>query len=61
MQSRTSKGAWVILEVSEAGKVEVATEVNSDFALLIQSPDGRHGILEMTTPGDNNAWMVDNF
>jgi DNA-binding winged helix-turn-helix (wHTH) protein/Tol biopolymer transport system component len=63
MQSRTSKGAAATLEVNEAGKVEVAIEgkADSDFLFFIQSPDGRHGILEMKTPGDNNAWMVDNF
>ena len=53
----------MILEVNEAGKVEVAIEgkANSGLAFLIQSPDGRHGILQMETPGDDNAWMVDNF
>ena len=60
---RTSKGAWVTLEVNEMAKVEVAVrgEANGGNTWLIQSPDGHHGILEMETPGDNNAWMVDSF
>jgi DNA-binding winged helix-turn-helix (wHTH) protein/Tol biopolymer transport system component len=61
IQSRTPNGGCAILEVNKAGKIEVAIEVNSEFAYLIQSPDGRYGMLEMTTPGDNNAWMFDNF
>jgi len=53
----------VTLEVNEMAKVEVAVrgEANGGNTWLIQSPDGHHGILEMETPGDNNAWMVDSF
>jgi len=53
----------VILALNGAGKAEVVIEgqVDSHFNFFIQSPDGRHGILEMPTPGDNNAWMVENF
>jgi len=63
MQSRSPKGALVIVEVNEAGKVEVAIgeQPNSQLVYLIQAPDGRKAILEMTTPGDSNAWMVDDF
>ncbi len=63
IRSITPAGVPVILALNGAGKAEVVIEgqVNSNFAFFIQSPDGRHGILEMPTPGDNNAWMVENF
>ncbi len=63
IRSITPAGAPVILALNEAGKAEVVIEgqLGSNFAFFIQSPDGRHGILEMPTPGDNNAWMVENF
>ena len=62
-RSITPAGVPVILAINEAGKVDVIVEgqVGSKFSFFIQSPDGRHGILEMPTPGDNNAWMVENF
>jgi DNA-binding winged helix-turn-helix (wHTH) protein/Tol biopolymer transport system component len=63
IRSLTPAGVPVILALNGAGKAEVVLEgqVDSHFAFFIQSPDGRHGILEMPTPGDNNAWMVENF
>jgi DNA-binding winged helix-turn-helix (wHTH) protein/Tol biopolymer transport system component len=63
MTSVTPRTTPVVLSVKEAGKTEVAFEGNANtfFFYMIQSPDGRYGILEMPTPGDNNAWMVDNF
>ena len=63
IRSITPAGVPVILALNGAGKAEVVIEgqVGSNFAFFIQSPDGRHGILEMPTPGDNNAWMVENF
>jgi hypothetical protein len=63
IQSITPAGVPVILALNGAGKAEVVIEgqVDSHFNFFIQSPDGRHGILEMPTPGDNNAWMVENF
>lgn len=63
MQSVTSKDRPVILDVNEAGKAEVVFEgdPNTMFDWLLQSPDGRYGILEVDVPGDNNVWMVDNF
>jgi DNA-binding winged helix-turn-helix (wHTH) protein/Tol biopolymer transport system component len=63
LRSITSAGVPVILALNRAGKAEVVLEgqVGSNFAFFIQSPDGRHGILEMPTPDDNNAWMVENF
>jgi Tol biopolymer transport system component len=63
MQSVTSNDTPVILDVNEAGKAEVVLEgdANTSFWWMIQSPDGRYGILEAEVPGDNNAWMVKNF
>ena len=63
IRSVTPTGAPVILALNGAGKAEVLIEgqVGSNFTFFIQSPDGRHGILEIPTPGDNNAWMVENF
>jgi hypothetical protein len=63
IRSITPAGVPVILALNGAGKAEVVIEgqVGSNFAFFIQSPDGRHGILEMPTPGDNNAWMVEKF
>ena len=63
VRSITSAGIPVILALDGSGKVEVVIEgqAHSNFNFFIQSPDGRHGILEMPTPGDNNAWMVENF
>lgn len=31
------------------------------FWWMIQSPDGRYGMLEAAVPGDDNAWMIENF
>jgi Tol biopolymer transport system component len=61
--SVTSKGTPVILEANEAGKAEVVLEgdANTAFWWMIQSPDGRYGMLVAEIPGDNNAWMVKNF
>jgi DNA-binding winged helix-turn-helix (wHTH) protein/Tol biopolymer transport system component len=63
MPSVTSRGTPVILDVNKAGKAEVVLEggANIFFDFMIQSPDGRYGIVEESVPGDNNAWMVDNF
>ena len=61
--SSTPAGTPVILEVNKAGKASVVLEgaVHTPFEFMIQSPDGRHGILGAIVHGDNNAWMVDNF
>jgi DNA-binding winged helix-turn-helix (wHTH) protein/Tol biopolymer transport system component len=63
MQSVTPQGRPVILAVNEAGKAEVVLEgdANTEFWWMLQSPDGRYGILEAEVPGDNNAWMIENF
>jgi hypothetical protein len=61
--SFTSTGVPVVLNLNEEGKTEVVLEggPNTEFWYLIQSPDGRHAIVEAMVPGDNKVWMVDNF
>jgi Tol biopolymer transport system component len=56
-------GTPVILEVNRAGKVSVVLEgaANTPFESMVQAPDGHHGLLVETVPGDNNAWMIDDF
>jgi WD40 repeat protein len=63
VQSVTTAGLPVILDVDEAGKAIVVLQGdrNTSFKWLIPSPDGRFGILEADVPGDNNVWMVKNF
>ena len=63
MSSVTPGGIPVVLAVNETGKAEVIFEgqAGTGFHWMIQSPDGRHAILEMPSHGDNNAWMVENF
>ena len=52
-----------MLEVDPAGKASVVLDgaTNTKFAFMIPAPDGHHAILGARVPGDNNAWMVDNF
>ena len=61
MQSITPNDKPVILAVSEAGNAEVVLEGDSSTAFwwMIQSPDGRYGLLEAEVPGDNNAWLIE--
>jgi hypothetical protein len=61
--SITPAGMPVILEVNRAGKASVVLEgaPNTPFEFMVQAPDGHHGILGAIVPGDNNAWVVDNF
>ena len=63
MKSLTPGRTAVILAVNEAGKADVVFQgqPGAAFEWMIQSPDGRYGILEMFSQGDNNAWMVENF
>jgi DNA-binding winged helix-turn-helix (wHTH) protein/Tol biopolymer transport system component len=63
MNSVSPEGRPAFLAVNEAGKAEVAFEgqPNATFHWMFPSPDGRYAILEEDIPGDNNAWMVDNF
>jgi Tol biopolymer transport system component len=63
MPSITSENRPVILDVNEAGKAEVVLEgdANTRFEWLLQSRDGRYGMLEEEVPGENNVWMVEQF
>jgi hypothetical protein len=63
MSSVTPKGIQVILEVDQTCKVHVVLQgnANAEFCAMLQSPDGRYGLLMEVTPAENNAWMVDNF
>jgi hypothetical protein len=56
-------GIPVVLGVSEGGKAEeiYVGQAGTGSQWMIQSPDGRHAILEMPSHGDNNAWMVEDF
>jgi hypothetical protein len=55
MQSFTSTGVPVVLNVNEEGKAEVVLQggANIQFFFLIQSPDGRRAIVGELVPGDN--------
>jgi hypothetical protein len=63
MPSFMSNGTPVILDVNEAGEAKVVLRVTGipGFWWMIQSPDGRYGMLEAAVPGDDNAWMIENF
>jgi hypothetical protein len=52
-----------IPDVNEAGKAEVVLEgeANTNLWFLIQSPDRAMESWGAEVPGDNNAWMVENF
>jgi hypothetical protein len=36
-------------------------DANTKYWRILQSPDGRYGMLEAEVPGDNNVWMVKDF
>jgi DNA-binding winged helix-turn-helix (wHTH) protein/Tol biopolymer transport system component len=61
--SDTAAGIPVMIEVDRAGKASVVLEgaANTSFWFMIPAPDGHHAILGLEMPGDNNAWMVDDF
>jgi DNA-binding winged helix-turn-helix (wHTH) protein/Tol biopolymer transport system component len=61
--SLTPTGTPVILEVSRTGKAHLLLEgaVNTPFEFMLQAPDGRHAIVGAVVPGDNNAWLIDNY
>jgi Tol biopolymer transport system component len=63
LPTATPTGTPVILEVDKAGKASVVLEgaAHTAFMWMIPSPDGRHAVLSMEVPGDNNVWMVDRF
>jgi DNA-binding winged helix-turn-helix (wHTH) protein/Tol biopolymer transport system component len=55
-------GADAVVEVEPSGSQRALLEAdkNTRFWWAIQSPDGRHVILEQLT-GENNVWMLENF
>jgi DNA-binding winged helix-turn-helix (wHTH) protein/Tol biopolymer transport system component len=63
MPSRAPNGLPVILEVDQTGKAKVVLQgsANIKFGFMIQSPDGKYGVLAAGVPGDNNVWMVEKF
>jgi serine/threonine protein kinase/Tol biopolymer transport system component len=63
MRSVTPQGIPVFLAVNEGGHADLTFQgqPHTEVEMMIQSPDGRHAILEMPSHGDNNAWMVESF
>jgi DNA-binding winged helix-turn-helix (wHTH) protein/Tol biopolymer transport system component len=63
IQSVTPAGIPVMLEVDKTGKTSVVLEgaTSTAFDWIVPSPDGHYGILSQEVPGDNNAWVVDDF
>jgi len=55
-------GGDAVVEVEPSGNQRVLLESgkNTRFWWAIQSPDGRHVLLEQLT-GENNVWMIENF
>ena len=63
MYSRAPSGLPVILEVDQTGKAKVVLRgsANIGFGPMIQSPDGRYGLVMEYIPSDSNAWLVNDF
>jgi DNA-binding winged helix-turn-helix (wHTH) protein/Tol biopolymer transport system component len=63
ISSHAPNGLPVILEVDQTGKAKIVLRGNAnvDFGFMIQSPDGRKGLVCESVPSDSNAWMVNNF
>ena len=61
--SQAPNGLPVILEVDQTGKAKVVLQGSSNisFGFMIQSPDGRYGLVAEATPSDSNAWIVNDF
>ena len=61
--SVTPAGLPVILEVNKMGDTRVVLEgaAHTPFEFMLQAPDGQHGIVGAVVPGDNNAWLIDNY
>jgi DNA-binding winged helix-turn-helix (wHTH) protein/Tol biopolymer transport system component len=61
--SQAPNGVPVILEVDQTGKAKVVLQGSSNisFGFMIQSPDGRYGLVAEATPSDSNAWIVKDF
>lgn len=57
-----SDGTSDVAEVEPSGNYRLVLPGNEDrrYWWAIQSPDGRHVLLEQI-PGENNVWMVENF
>ena len=58
----SASGANAVVEVEPSGSQRVLLEAerNTRFWWAIQSPDGRHVLLEQLT-GENNVWMIEIF
>ena len=63
MRSHAPNGLPVVLEVDQTGKAKVVLHgsPNTDIGFMIQSPDGRYGLLAELIPSDSNAWIVNDF
>ena len=63
MPSNTPNGLPVILEVDQTGKAKVVLQGSAsiDFGFMIQSPDGRYGVVAEFISFDSNAWLVKDF
>lgn len=60
--STTPTGTPVMMEVDRTGKARVVLEGAANrFFAMIPASDGHHAILDAQVPGDNNAWLIDNF
>jgi hypothetical protein len=44
-----------------SAEVETNASPAPSVPVRLQAPDGHHGILGAIVPGDNNAWMIDDF
>jgi DNA-binding winged helix-turn-helix (wHTH) protein/Tol biopolymer transport system component len=60
--AQSKSGADTIVEVEPSGNQRVLLEAdkNTRFWWAIQSPDGRHVLIEQLT-GENNVWLIENF
>jgi hypothetical protein len=60
--AQAKSGTDSIVEVEPSGNQRVLLEAdkNTGFWWAIQSPDGRHVIIEQLI-GENNVWMIENF
>jgi len=60
--AQTAAGNSVVLEIEPSGKSEVRLEgdKSAHYLWAIESPDGKHVLLEQVT-GENNVWLIENF
>jgi Tol biopolymer transport system component len=61
--SQAPNGLPVILEFDQTGKAKVVLRGSPsiEFGFMIQSPDGRYGVIAESIPSDSNAWIVKDF